>query len=79
MLTYNNVLIETGESGKVVYLPSYGWPAMDEAAVAAWQSIGFEPCRVEGLAISAMYGGGPSLRGESAGPLAADFQRRVAS
>jgi hypothetical protein len=57
MLTYNNVLLETDESGRRVYLPRYGWPAMDDAARAAWTALGFAVRPIDGLTISAMYGG----------------------
>jgi len=53
MLTYNNVLI----AGQDVYLPRYGWPAMDEAARNTWETLGFTPHSIDGLTISAMYGG----------------------
>lgn len=57
MLTYNNVLIEDELGGRIVYLPRFGWPAMDDAAEKAWTELGFEPHAIEGLTISAMYGG----------------------
>lgn len=57
MLTYNNVLIEAKGEERVVYLPRYGWPAMDEAASRVWQDQGFSPRAIDGLTISAMYGG----------------------
>lgn len=57
MLTYNNVLLEADVDGEVVYLPRYGWPAMDEAAASAWSEIGFATRPIEGLTVSAMYGG----------------------
>jgi hypothetical protein len=57
MLTYNNVLIEDGPEGRVVYMPRYGWPAMDRAAEQAWQALGFATRPIDGLTISAMYGG----------------------
>lgn len=57
MLTYNNVLLEVDAGRRRVYLPRYGWPAMDEAAVNVWQGLGFEPRSIDGLTISAMYGG----------------------
>ncbi len=59
-LTYNNVLMETLPDRRVVYLPQYGWPAMDAAARAAWERIGYEVVGVEDLATSAISGG--SLR-----------------
>ena len=57
MLTYNNVLIEEEAGRRRVYLPRYGWPAMDEAARQAWEALGFTPRPIDGLTISAMYGG----------------------
>lgn len=59
-LTYNNVLLEKRDGRCFVYLPRYGWPAMDEAAERAWKAAGAEVVGVAGLATSAMYGG--SLR-----------------
>jgi len=53
MLTYNNALI----TGHDVYLPHYGWPVMDQAALDTWKKLGFTPHAIEGLTISAMYGG----------------------
>ena len=57
MLTYNNVLIEEDVDGKRVYLPRYGWPALDDAARQAWEALGFSTRPIDGLTISAMYGG----------------------
>lgn len=57
MLTYNNVIVETGAAGRRVYLPRYGWPAMDDAARDAWTALGFTVQQIDGLTISAMYGG----------------------
>ena len=57
MLTYNNVIVEADEDGHRVYLPRYGWPAMDDAARAAWAALGFAARPIDGLTISAMYGG----------------------
>ena len=56
MLTYNNVLLESVPE-RVVYLPEYGLPAVDRAALNAWRDAGFRTVRVPGLTISAMYGG----------------------
>ncbi len=53
MLTYNNVLLEQRE----VYLPRYGWKQMDKEAMRAWTAIGFNTHPIEGLTVSAMYGG----------------------
>ena len=57
MITYNNVLIEEEGGLGMVYLPSYGWEAMDAAGERTWQELGFKTRLVKGLAISAMYGG----------------------
>jgi hypothetical protein len=57
MLTYNNVLIEEDAGGTRVYLPRYGWPAMDDAARRAWEGLGVSTQPIDGLTISAMYGG----------------------
>ena len=59
-LTYNNVLIEHRSGAAIVYLPQYGWDALDAAAQSAWRELGFDIRPVNGLAVSAMYGG--SLR-----------------
>ena len=56
-LTYNNVLMETTPAGKTVYLPGYGWKALDDAAAAAWRAQNYEVVRVPGFATNAMYGG----------------------
>ena len=48
---------ETDAAGRCVYLPRYGWPAMDDAARQAWAALGFEARPIDGLTISAMYGG----------------------
>jgi hypothetical protein len=57
MLTYNNVIVEADAAGRRVYLPRYGWPAMDDAAREAWAKLGFAARPIDGLTISAMYGG----------------------
>jgi len=57
MLTYNNVMVEADAAGRRVYLPRYGWPAMDDAAREAWTALGFTVRPIDGLTISSMYGG----------------------
>ena len=59
-ITYNNVLMENVDGQSIVYLPQYGWQTFDEAAGKAWADLGFEVRPIDGLTISAMYGG--SLR-----------------
>ncbi len=56
-ITYNNVLIENLENSARVYLPEYGWPALDRAAAKTWQDLGYEVVGVPGFTTSAMYGG----------------------
>ena len=59
-LTYNNVLLETAASRRIVYLPQYGWDTFDRKARQVWQKLVDEVTPVPGFAICAMYGG--SLR-----------------
>ncbi len=59
-LTYNNVLLEERAGKDVVYLPQYGFPTLDAAAVKCWTELGYEVKPIEGFATSSMYGG--SLR-----------------
>jgi hypothetical protein len=57
MLTYNNVLLETERGARRVYVPRYGLAALDDAAHRAWATLGFTARPIDGLTISAMYGG----------------------
>jgi len=57
ILTYNNVLLADTNGRRSVYLPRYGFDPLDRAAEQTWRSMGFEVHAIEGLAISAMYGG----------------------
>jgi hypothetical protein len=57
MLTYNNVLLESDATGRRVYVPRYGWPEFDQAAFQAWHALGFDTRPIDGVTISAMYGG----------------------
>lgn len=57
VLTYNNVILETRGAQRVVYLPQYGFEAMDRAARELWQSLGYEVTPVAGFTTSALYGG----------------------
>ena len=59
-LTYNNVLLETFEGQRIVYLPQYGWDAFDREARRVWQGLVDDVTPVNGFAVCAMYGG--SLR-----------------
>lgn len=57
MLTYNNVLLEDNGDRQTVFLPRYGLDVMDRSARDAWQDLGFDTRQIDGLEISAMYGG----------------------
>ncbi|HOW17427.1 MAG TPA: hypothetical protein PLC79_00190 [Phycisphaerae bacterium] len=59
-LTYNNVLLELTDNRRIVYLPQYDWPALDDLARETWAKLGFEVRPIKGFATSAMCGG--SLR-----------------
>jgi hypothetical protein len=60
-LTYNNVLVEKNPSGHTtIYLPQYGWDAMDRAGREAWQKLAEKVVPVGNFAVSALHGG--SLR-----------------
>ena len=56
-ITYNNVLLETINGEKTVYLPAYGWAALDTAAAEAWRAQGYTVVIIPGFTITAMYGG----------------------
>lgn len=56
-LTYNNVLIESAYGRKTVYLPAYGWSALDDAGAEAWRAQGYEVVQIPGFTTNAMYGG----------------------
>jgi len=57
MLSYNNVLLEDLEDGKMAYIPKYGWDKIDGAAKTAWENAGYKTQAIDGLTVSAMYGG----------------------
>ncbi|MDH3763774.1 MAG: agmatine deiminase family protein, partial [Gammaproteobacteria bacterium] len=56
-ITYNNVLLETINGEKTVYLPAYGWAALDTAAAEAWRAQGYTVVIIPGFTTTAMYGG----------------------
>jgi len=51
---YSNVLTEVYGDLRKVYLPRFGFKAMDEAAAAAYRSAGFEPVFIDGLLTNAL-------------------------
>lgn len=57
VLTYNNVLLESRGDRELVYLPQYGFDALDSTARDLWQSLGYEVIPVPGFTTSALYGG----------------------
>lgn len=56
-ITYNNVLLETINGKKTVYLPAYGWATLDTAAADAWRAQGYDVVTIPGFTTTAMYGG----------------------
>jgi hypothetical protein len=50
-VTYNNVLMEERAGRRIVYLPKYDLPSLDERAQATWKSLGFtvKPIRASKL------------------------------
>jgi hypothetical protein len=51
---YSNVLTEVYDGVRRVYLPRFGFEAMDEAAAAAYRSAGLEPVFIDGLLTNAL-------------------------
>ncbi len=51
---YSNVLTEVYGDVRKVYLPRFGFAAMDKAAAAAYRSAGFEPVFIDGLLTNAL-------------------------
>ena len=56
-LSYNNVLTELRDDQAIVYLPQYGFEAIDRAARDSWEQLGFDVQTIGGFSTSAMYGG----------------------
>ena len=53
-------ITQTGDARRSpiqVYLPAYGWAAIDEASALAWQAQGYDVVQIPGFATNAMYGG----------------------
>lgn len=51
-VTYTNALFDRDAHGPVVYLPTYGIPALDEAAADTYERLGY---RVETVDVSSIY------------------------
>ena len=47
MVTYNNVLMEERDGRRIVYLPTYDLPVLDQAAEAVYRGLGFEIHRID--------------------------------
>ncbi len=56
MVTYNNVLIDDQGQTRTVYMPTYGIPALDEAAREVYESLGFRVCPIDASRISRLGG-----------------------
>jgi len=59
MVTYNNVLMERRNGQRVVYMPVYRIPTLDQAAAATYESLGFV---VHIIDVSTIYEGGGAVR-----------------
>ncbi len=59
LITYNNVLMEVQQHKRVVYMPAYGRPKLDVAAMRKYRSLGFQ---VRAVDVSEIYVHGGSLR-----------------
>ncbi len=51
-VTYTNALFDRDAAGPVVYLPTYGMPALDQAAARIYRGLGL---RVEAIDVSSIY------------------------
>jgi hypothetical protein len=58
-LSYNNVLIDDRADGRHVLVPQYGFPELDAAGRAVWESLGFV---VHPIDAAGLYGHGGALR-----------------
>ena len=57
VLSYNNVVLGSDADDATVYMPRYGFAALDRGAESAWRKLGFTVKGVDGFATSALYGG----------------------
>lgn len=59
MVTYNNVLMEERDGQRIVYMPVYDLPVLDQAAEAVYRSLGFE---VHTIDVSQVFQHGGAVR-----------------
>jgi hypothetical protein len=59
LITYNNVLMETRGETRIVYMPTYGIPKLDLAAMRTYRDRGFE---VRPIDVSETYALGGTIR-----------------
>ncbi len=59
MVTYNNVLMETRDGSKVVYMPTYNLPRLDGFAEQVYRALGYE---VRPIDVSRLYRLGGAVR-----------------
>jgi len=59
MITYNNVLMEERHGKRIVYMPTYHVPALDDSAAEVYEQLGFEVHTVD---VSGVYQSGGALR-----------------
>jgi N-dimethylarginine dimethylaminohydrolase len=59
MVTYNNVIMDYQDGQRVVYMPVYNIPEMDQAAAQTYRALGFE---VKPIDVSAIFQLGGAIR-----------------
>lgn len=58
-VSYNNVLMERRDTRRIVYMPTYRIPALDQAAATIYRNLGFE---VRSIDVSTMFRFGGAVR-----------------
>ncbi len=53
----SRMFIDGAGGHKTVYLPTYGWASLDNAAAETWRDQGYEVVQIPGFTTNAMYGG----------------------
>jgi len=59
MVTYNNILMEERDGQRIVYMPVYDLPILDQAAEAVYRSLGFD---VRTIDVSQVFQHGGAVR-----------------
>jgi hypothetical protein len=53
---YSNILVEVYDGVRKIYLPEFGFPQLDKAAVKAYQDAGYEVVIIDGFATHSLTG-----------------------